>query len=192
MSCGRNRRATKGRGAKAIVRRRILERGKSGCSGVGHVAIKTRALFSLWFKAAPQELQFICARKKSILASLFSGKVRLEIFTPHALETDMKQPTANKSHRFLAPLSMIPFLSILSIGATVGACGGGSASSVTPPGAPTISGTSSGNGSATISFSAPADDGGAGISTYTVSCSGNPGSVSGSASPLTVTGLTPG
>jgi uncharacterized protein (TIGR02145 family) len=60
------------------------------------------------------------------------------------------------------------------------------------PGAPAIGTTTAGNALATVTFTAPADDGGLAITGYTVTS--NPGNktASGSASPLTVTGLTNG
>ncbi len=67
--------------------------------------------------------------------------------------------------------------------------------SVTPattPGAPVIGSATAGNGQASVSFSAPASDGGAAITGYSVTSS--PGSITGtgSFSPITVTGLTNG
>ncbi|MBD2863369.1 fibronectin type III domain-containing protein [Paenibacillus oceani] len=58
------------------------------------------------------------------------------------------------------------------------------------PGAPTGAAAAAGNGKATISFTPPADDGGSPITGYTVTSS--PGGLveTGSASPITVTGLT--
>jgi hypothetical protein len=62
----------------------------------------------------------------------------------------------------------------------------------TAPGAPTIGTATAGNARATISFSAPASNGGSPITGYTATC--NPGAVtaSGAGSPLTVTGLANG
>ena len=51
---------------------------------------------------------------------------------------------------------------------------------------------SGGDGQATVSFSAPATNGGAAISSYTVTASPGGRTATGSASPLTVTGLTNG
>jgi hypothetical protein len=68
----------------------------------------------------------------------------------------------------------------------------------TIPGAPTIGTATAGTSQATVSFSAPASNGASTISTYTVTAtdsatSANGGqSASGAASPITVTGLTPG
>lgn len=60
------------------------------------------------------------------------------------------------------------------------------------PGAPTIGTATAGNAQATVTFTAPASSGGATISGYTVTA--NPGGAtgSGSASPITVAGLTNG
>jgi uncharacterized protein YccT (UPF0319 family) len=62
----------------------------------------------------------------------------------------------------------------------------------TAPGAPTIAAAIGGNGQAVVSFTPPASDGGAVITGYTATS--NPGgfTASGTASPLTVTGLTNG
>jgi large repetitive protein len=63
---------------------------------------------------------------------------------------------------------------------------------ISSPDAPTIGTATAGNAQATVSFSAPANNGGAAITSYTVTS--NPGgqSASGAGSPLTVTGLTNG
>lgn len=63
---------------------------------------------------------------------------------------------------------------------------------LTAPGAPTGVSASAGNAQATVSFSAPASNGGSAITSYTATS--NPGgfTASGAASPLTVTGLTNG
>lgn len=62
----------------------------------------------------------------------------------------------------------------------------------TAPGAPVIGSATPGNGTATISFTPPANDGGSNITGYTATC--NPGgfTASGAASPLMVSGLTNG
>lgn len=77
-------------------------------------------------------------------------------------------------------------------GSTSGSGGGGS--SATVPGAPTITAGAAGDSSATLTFSAPTSNGGAAITGYVATCSGAGASrsASGSASPLTVTGLTNG
>jgi uncharacterized protein (TIGR02145 family) len=67
--------------------------------------------------------------------------------------------------------------------------------SVTPlsvPGAPTIGTATNGNAQATVTFTAPASNGGSAITGYTVTS--NPGNftATGTASPITVTGLTNG
>lgn len=60
------------------------------------------------------------------------------------------------------------------------------------PGAPTIGVATAGNTQATVSFTAPASNGGAAVTGYTVTS--NPGGITGTgaASPITVTGLTNG
>jgi hypothetical protein len=60
----------------------------------------------------------------------------------------------------------------------------------TPPGAPTIGTATAGNGQATVSFTAPASTGGSAITSYKATCGTQ--SVSGTASPITVTGLSNG
>jgi uncharacterized protein (TIGR02145 family) len=64
--------------------------------------------------------------------------------------------------------------------------------SSTVPGAPTIKTVTAGNAQATVTFTAPVSDGGSAITGYTATS--NPGSKTGSgtASPITVTGLTNG
>ena len=69
----------------------------------------------------------------------------------------------------------------------------GSSNSVTPrtvPGAPTIGTATAGNASATLTFSAPASNGGSSITGYTASWSG--GSQACAGSPCNITGLTNG
>ena len=61
----------------------------------------------------------------------------------------------------------------------------------TPPGMPAITGTVPGNGQATISFTTPAD-GGSPITNYRVNCAPGPVSLTGTLSPIIVTGLTNG
>ncbi|WP_429931992.1 putative Ig domain-containing protein [Agrobacterium vitis] len=60
------------------------------------------------------------------------------------------------------------------------------------PGAPTIGTATAGNAQATVSFTAPASNGGAAITSYTVTASPGGATATGSASPITVTGLTNG
>lgn len=60
------------------------------------------------------------------------------------------------------------------------------------PGAPTSVSAVGGNAQATVSFTAPASNGGATITSYTVTSSPSNITASGSASPITVTGLTNG
>jgi len=63
---------------------------------------------------------------------------------------------------------------------------------ITKPGAPTGVLATAGNGEATVTFTPPASNGGSAITSYTVTS--NPGNITatGSASPITVTGLTNG
>ncbi|MDQ1382985.1 MAG: hypothetical protein QOG65_364, partial [Actinomycetota bacterium] len=71
-----------------------------------------------------------------------------------------------------------------------------STAATTVPGAPTIGTAVRGNASGTVSFSAPASDGGTAITGYTASCTSNDGGVTGSqtgtSSPIVVAGLTNG
>ena len=60
---------------------------------------------------------------------------------------------------------------------------------VAPP-APAIASATGGNGTATVTFTPPSSDGGAPITSYTVTASPGGKTVTGPASPLTVTGLT--
>jgi len=67
--------------------------------------------------------------------------------------------------------------------------------SVTPatlPGAPAIGSATAGNALATVSFSAPAADGGSPVASYTVTSFPGGFTATGAASPITVTGLTNG
>ena len=71
----------------------------------------------------------------------------------------------------------------------------GTSNSVVPattPGAPTSVSAVRGNGEATITFTAPADNGGSAITGYTVTSSPGGFTGTGGASPITVTGLTNG
>ena len=60
------------------------------------------------------------------------------------------------------------------------------------PGAPTIGTATAGNAQATLTFTAPASNGGSAITGYTVTSSPGGISANGAASPITVTGLTNG
>ncbi len=70
--------------------------------------------------------------------------------------------------------------------------GGQSGSSYSVPGAPTGVSAVAGNGQATVSFTAPASNGGSGIISYTVTSSPGGLTSTGSSSPITITGLTNG
>ena len=89
------------------------------------------------------------------------------------------------------------FLAVF-IGMFLAACGGGGggggvpAPSVTAPGAPTIVTASPGNASATVSFTAPANNGGAAITGYAVTSSPGNITATGTTSPILVPGLTNG
>lgn len=74
-------------------------------------------------------------------------------------------------------------------------CGGGGGSAPVAPGAPAIGQATPGDRALTVSFTPPASDGGAAVSGYTATCKSgllDSSSVSGGASPLTVTGLVNG
>ena len=91
---------------------------------------------------------------------------------------------------------VVSILAIISNAATVNVTVAGIGVTPTPvvaPAAPILMLATAGNTQATIFFVPPADDGGAAINTYTVSCVG-PSTIAatGSASPITVTGLTNG
>lgn len=64
--------------------------------------------------------------------------------------------------------------------------------SATVPGAPTIGTATAGDASASVTFTAPASNGGAAITGYTVTSTPGGITASGSSSPITVTGLTNG
>ncbi len=64
--------------------------------------------------------------------------------------------------------------------------------SPTAPGAPTAVVATAGDASASVAFTAPASNGGSAITSYTVAASPGPATASGSASPITVSGLTNG
>jgi hypothetical protein len=93
----------------------------------------------------------------------------------------------------------IGLLGLLALALLAG-CGGNGGSSttvtvtVTVPGAPTLSSVTGGDAQATVAFSAPASNGGASITSYTVTCTAGSASVqaSGAASPITVSGLSNG
>ncbi|TDR46722.1 fibronectin type III domain protein [Tahibacter aquaticus] len=62
----------------------------------------------------------------------------------------------------------------------------------TVPGAPSLTGVVSGDSSAQLNFTAPADNGGASVSSYRADCTPGTHNSSGAASPLTVAGLSNG
>lgn len=69
---------------------------------------------------------------------------------------------------------------------------GPGASNSTVPSAPTIGAATRGNGQASVTFTAPASDGGSVITGYTVTSSPGGFTASGASSPITVTGLSNG
>ena len=104
---------------------------------------------------------------------------------------------------------VMKYRSLLALPVVLGLanCGGGSGGGQTPtapvappqvtvtvPGAPTGVAAVAGNASVTVSFTAPASNGGSAISGYTVSCvaSGTTRTAAGTSSPLTVTSLVNG
>jgi hypothetical protein len=64
--------------------------------------------------------------------------------------------------------------------------------SISAPGAPTIGDATAGNAQASVSFTAPASNGGATITSYTVTSSPGGITTTGGSSPITITGLTNG
>lgn len=87
--------------------------------------------------------------------------------------------------------------SVSSAGSSSGSASSSSTSSgggaATVPGAPVIGTVTAGDASATVSFTAPASNGGSAITGYTATCTAAGSLVkSGTASPITVTGLTNG
>jgi uncharacterized protein (TIGR02145 family) len=79
-----------------------------------------------------------------------------------------------------------------AVGTGPSSAGSNSVTPSTVPGAPTIGTATAGNAQATVTFTAPSSNGGSAITGYTVTS--NPGSITGTgtASPITVTGLTNG
>lgn len=94
----------------------------------------------------------------------------------------------NSARPSLAPYLLTTLASLIMV-----ACGG-SDSSATVPGAPTIGAATASDAMVSIAFSAPASDGGAAITGYTGTCIASAASTTGttSASPVVVTGLTNG
>lgn len=89
------------------------------------------------------------------------------------------------------------------VAAVLSACGGGGSSGsdgsgggtvATPPGSPTLSTVTAGNGTATAAFTAPASPGTSPITGYSLVCTANstPYGTTGATSPITLTGLTNG
>lgn len=95
----------------------------------------------------------------------------------------------------------VRMISTLSFIALLTACGGGGGGSNTPttptptstaPGAPVIGAVTAGDGSASIEFTEPSDNGGSAITSYEASCVSGTETVTatGTSSPITVTDLT--
>jgi trimeric autotransporter adhesin len=78
------------------------------------------------------------------------------------------------------------------IGTSVASSASNSVTPVTVPGAPTIGTATAGNAQATITFTAPVSNGGSAITGYTVTSSPGSKTGTGTASPITLTGLTNG
>lgn len=83
-------------------------------------------------------------------------------------------------------------VAINSAGNSVPSAPSNSVTPATVPDPPIIGVATPGNASATVAFAAPEQTGGEAIIDYTLSCTPGPASVSGAASPLTVTGLSNG
>jgi len=79
-----------------------------------------------------------------------------------------------------------------SVGTGAASSASNSVTPATVPGAPTMGAATRGNGQATVNFSPPSSNGGAAITSYTVTPSPGGRLVTGTASPITVTGLTNG
>ena len=79
-----------------------------------------------------------------------------------------------------------------AIGTGIASSASNTVTPATLPGAPTIGSATAGNAQVTVSFTAPASNGGSTITGYTVTSSPDGKTGSGTASPITVTGLTNG
>ncbi|PTN56228.1 autotransporter domain-containing protein [Stenotrophomonas panacihumi] len=80
----------------------------------------------------------------------------------------------------------------LTVTTDAGTVSAGSFTYATVPGAPSIGTVTAGDAQAVVAFAPPASDGGASITTYTVTASPGGATASGPAGPLTVTGLSNG
>jgi hypothetical protein len=96
--------------------------------------------------------------------------------------------------RFLLLLTLSAVLSACGGGGGGGATGGTTGPAISVPGAPGSLAATAGDGTASLTFTAPASNGGAAITGYTASCTagGTTRAAGGSASPLVVTGLVNG
>jgi hypothetical protein len=83
-------------------------------------------------------------------------------------------------------------VAINAIGTSPASAPSGAVIIATAPGAPAITSVTGGNAQAIVAFSAPTNDGGSPITSYTVTSSPGGRTATGTASPLTVTGLTNG
>ena len=79
-----------------------------------------------------------------------------------------------------------------AVGTGAASAASNSVTPATTPGAPTIGVATTGNTQATVSFTAPASNGGSPITSYTATSSPGGRTATGTSSPLTVTGLTNG
>jgi len=97
-----------------------------------------------------------------------------------------------KSSRDLL-VSILGVIALVSLSACGGGGSSGAGSTATVPSAPAIGAATAGNASATIAFMPPASDGGATLTGYTARCVGSTTVTgTGTASPITVSGLTNG
>jgi trimeric autotransporter adhesin len=106
--------------------------------------------------------------------------------------TDYTDPTiTGPNHIAAGPDGAMWFTNTSNSGSSIGRI-----TVLTPPGVPTIGNATPGTGSATVTFTAPASDGGSAITGFTASCVSSDGGVSGTGtatgSPVVVAGLSNG
>src|SRR6185295_2785358 len=101
----------------------------------------------------------------------------------HSRSHHMQKTPASPLPKFLRSLAQAwPLLALAACGGN----GSSSATSETAPGAPTLNSATAGDGQATLAFTASTSGGAA--SSYTGKCSTS--AVTGTSSPITITGLT--